>query len=307
MSSRPRAAASANWRPNCSESGSNSAQSTDSAAARIALSAARKVRRLIPPNSRRQQTLHAATSRTLVLVEHGPAAVVGAIRRDRELRRAIGVADTAAARRRQYRALARAAHADSRASSRACAARPRRSPIRSVISVVMPVHDPEQAWLDAAIRSVLGQAYPHLRAVHCRRRVDEALRSRSARACDARRARAGRVPRCAGRHRGRFEHCGRRWRPASSSASSTTTMCCAPTRSSRWPRISAHHPDADVVYSDEDKLLPDGGLGAPAFKPEFSPDRLLGENYINHFTVDASLARQRGRWVPRGLRRQSGP
>ena len=45
------------------------------------------------------------------------------------------------------------------------------------------------------------------------------------------------------------------------------------------------HPDADVVYSDEDKLLADGTLGAPTFKPDFSPDRLLAENYINHFTV----------------------
>jgi len=52
--------------------------------------------------------------------------------------------------------------------------------------------------------------------------------------------------------------------------------------------MAAHlrdHADADLVYSDEDKLLPDGGLGAPAFKPEYSPDRLLAENYINHFTV----------------------
>jgi hypothetical protein len=45
------------------------------------------------------------------------------------------------------------------------------------------------------------------------------------------------------------------------------------------------HADTDVVYSDEDKLLADGGLGAPAFKPDFSPDRLLGENYINHLTA----------------------
>ena len=45
------------------------------------------------------------------------------------------------------------------------------------------------------------------------------------------------------------------------------------------------HADADLVYSDEDKLLADGELGAPAFKPEYSPDRLLAENYINHFTV----------------------
>ena len=45
------------------------------------------------------------------------------------------------------------------------------------------------------------------------------------------------------------------------------------------------HPDADLVYSDEDKLLPDGSFGAPTFKPDFSPDRLLAENYINHFTI----------------------
>ena len=45
------------------------------------------------------------------------------------------------------------------------------------------------------------------------------------------------------------------------------------------------HSDADVVYSDEDKLLTDGSLGEPTFKPDFSPDRLLAENYINHFTV----------------------
>ena len=63
----------------------------------------RKARRVVPPESRRQQTLHKAASRTLTLVDHGPSALAGLIRRDRELRRAIGVADTAAARRRQYR------------------------------------------------------------------------------------------------------------------------------------------------------------------------------------------------------------
>ncbi len=137
------------------------AQSTDSAAARIALTAARRARRLIPPNSRRQQTLHAATARTQVLVEHGPVAVVGAIRRDRSLRRAIGVADTAAARRRQYRAwLASHTPAASELARMRSEAETLTDPI--VISVVMPVHDPQQPSLDAAIRSVLAQAYPHL-------------------------------------------------------------------------------------------------------------------------------------------------
>ena len=54
------------------------AQSTDSASARIAMSAVRKIRRLVPANSRRQQSLHTVASRTLVLVEHGPSALVGA-------------------------------------------------------------------------------------------------------------------------------------------------------------------------------------------------------------------------------------
>jgi GT2 family glycosyltransferase len=54
-------------------------------------------------------------------------------------------------------------------------------------------------------------------------------------------------------------------------------------------------PDSDVVYSDEDKLLTDGSLGKPTFKPDFSPDRLLAENYINHFTVvRRSVARKVG-------------
>src|ERR1700680_3707479 len=79
------------------------AQSTDSASARIALSAARRVRRLVPPESRRQRLLHIAASRTLVLVDQGPSALVESIRRARRLQRAIGVADTPGARRKQYR------------------------------------------------------------------------------------------------------------------------------------------------------------------------------------------------------------
>lgn len=38
--------------------------------------------------------------------------------------------------------------------------------------------------------------------------------------------------------------------------------------------FAAEHPDADVLYSDEDCLTPEGIAFAPAFKPEFSPDLL---------------------------------
>lgn len=44
--------------------------------------------------------------------------------------------------------------------------------------------------------------------------------------------------------------------------------------------------DADIIYSDEDKLSDDGSeRSLPFFKPNWSPDLLLGVNYITHFLV----------------------
>lgn len=44
--------------------------------------------------------------------------------------------------------------------------------------------------------------------------------------------------------------------------------------------------DIDIIYSDEDKLSDDGSFRLqPFFKPSWSPDLLLGVNYITHFLV----------------------
>lgn len=53
---------------------------------------------------------------------------------------------------------------------------------------------------------------------------------------------------------------------------------------------------ADILYSDEDKLSDDGkDRQIPFFKPDWSPDLLLGVNYITHFlVVKADLVRQVG-------------
>lgn len=46
------------------------------------------------------------------------------------------------------------------------------------------------------------------------------------------------------------------------------------------------HKDADIIYSDEDKISDDGKQRQdPFFKPDWSPDLLLGVNYITHFLV----------------------
>jgi GT2 family glycosyltransferase len=54
------------------------------------------------------------------------------------------------------------------------------------------------------------------------------------------------------------------------------------------------HPDADLIYSDEDKLT-ERGFDSPIFKPDWSPDYFLSCNYICHFTlVRRELVRQVG-------------
>jgi GT2 family glycosyltransferase len=267
------------------------AEATGSASARIAVSLVRKARRVVPQESRRQQTLHKAASRTLTLVDKGPSALAGLIRRDRDLRRAIGVADTAAARRRQYRrwlamhtprpaelaTMRRIAEADDGAR---------------VISLIMPVHNPERSWLEAAIASVLEQAYPHLELCiaddasthpHVRSVLDAATADSRVRVVY--RDKQGGIA------------------AASNSALAHATGefvgfidnddVLRPHALSSMAAYLREHPDTDLVYSDEDKLLPDGTFGAPTFKPDFSPDRLLAENYVNHFTlVRRSLANE---------------
>ena len=41
-------------------------------------------------------------------------------------------------------------------------------------------------------------------------------------------------------------------------------------------------PEINLLYCDEDKLLPDGNFGCPTFKPDFSLDMVRDNNYICH-------------------------
>jgi GT2 family glycosyltransferase len=47
----------------------------------------------------------------------------------------------------------------------------------------------------------------------------------------------------------------------------------------------ADHPDAGIVYSDEDKLDGGGTRHEPYFKPEFDPLLLIGQNFLNHLCM----------------------
>ncbi|HEY1771432.1 MAG TPA: glycosyltransferase family 2 protein [Chthoniobacterales bacterium] len=59
-------------------------------------------------------------------------------------------------------------------------------------------------------------------------------------------------------------------------------------------KLLQQNPDADLIYSDEDKLT-EIGFDAPFLKPDWSPDFFLSYNYICHFTViRRALVRQLG-------------
>lgn len=45
------------------------------------------------------------------------------------------------------------------------------------------------------------------------------------------------------------------------------------------------YPDAKILYSDEDKIDPDGRRDGPYFKPDFSYELFLGQNLITHLGV----------------------
>jgi glycosyltransferase involved in cell wall biosynthesis len=45
------------------------------------------------------------------------------------------------------------------------------------------------------------------------------------------------------------------------------------------------HPDADMIYSDEDKVDEHGILSGPFFKPDWCPDSFLSRMYVCHLTV----------------------
>lgn len=47
----------------------------------------------------------------------------------------------------------------------------------------------------------------------------------------------------------------------------------------------SRHPDAGLIYSDEDKIDKEGRRFHAYFKPDWNPDLLLSQNYLCHFTV----------------------
>jgi GT2 family glycosyltransferase len=153
-----------------------------------------------------------------------------------------------------------------------------------LISVITPIYDTSVQWLTEAIESVLAQAYENWELLL----IDDG--SSAAGLVDALGALAARDRRIVLDRTGKNEGI---------SAASNRALALA---RGEWITLLDHddvlepdslfqiakllqtHPDADLIYSDEDKLTEDG-CEAPVFKPDWSPDLFRSHNYIGHLTA----------------------
>ena len=156
---------------------------------------------------------------------------------------------------------------------------------KPLISVLMPVFNTQPSELKAAIESVLDQIYENWElciaddassSPHVREILEEAAR-RDSRIKLAFQTERGGISRT----------CNAAWQMAAGEyvcfLDHDDTL--APTALAYVGEAVDRNPDADVIYSDEDKVDEQGRRFEPFFKPDWSPDLLLSENYICHLLV----------------------
>ncbi len=153
-----------------------------------------------------------------------------------------------------------------------------------LISIITPVFNTPVSWLQAAVDSVLAQAYGNWELIL----IDDA--STDVGTLAALPIFAATDPRV------------RLTRLAKSGGISAASNRGLEVAKGEWIGLLDHddllepdalfqtakllqtQPDADLIYSDEDKLT-EQGFDAPLFKPDWSPDFFLSYNYLCHFTT----------------------
>lgn len=168
---------------------------------------------------------------------------------------------------------------------RAIRARLEKLPYQPLISIIMPVYNVPERWLRLAIESVLGQLYRNWElciaddastAGHIRAVLDE-FAKRDSRIKVTYRSENGHI-----------------------SAASNSALALATGEFialvDNDDELTEHalalvveelnsHPNADLIYSDEDKLTSYGMRFNPYFKSDWNPDLILQQNFICHLGV----------------------
>jgi GT2 family glycosyltransferase len=166
-----------------------------------------------------------------------------------------------------------------------------------LISVIMPAYNSDAAHLDVAIRSVRNQIYPHWELCIC----DDASPQRTVREVVQRHLTE--EPRIKFMRRDVNGHISEATNAAFSLASGTFVALLDHDDVLREHALAevaiavSDRPNIEILYSDEDKIDDEGQRFDPFFKPDFSPDLFLAQNYLNHLTVHrAANIRRVGGW-----------
>lgn len=168
-------------------------------------------------------------------------------------------------------------------------------PRRPLISIVMPVYNTAEEWLCRCLDSVRAQAYPdwelciaddasdkpHVRAV-----LEEYV---------ARDSRIKVVYRESNGHISAASNSALELATGSHVALLDHDDELAPDALFRVATAILAQPQAKLFYSDEDKIDESGGRFDPYFKPDWSPDLFLSQNFISHLGVyETALVNQIG-------------
>jgi O-antigen biosynthesis protein len=156
---------------------------------------------------------------------------------------------------------------------------------KPLISIVMPTYNTSEAFLREAIQSVINQVYPYWElciaddasSLHHVRNILEEYAAKDSRIKIVFRTQNGHIS------------------AASNSALKLATGEfvalldhddeLAPHALYENALLLNQHPDADMIYSDEDKLNEEGKRVTPFFKPDWSPDYFLSLMYTCHLGI----------------------
>jgi glycosyltransferase involved in cell wall biosynthesis len=156
---------------------------------------------------------------------------------------------------------------------------------RPLLSVLMPVYNPPERWLRRAVDSVREQVYdswelcladdastePHVRPLLERYAAED--------------------PRIRVVFRAENGHISHASNSALELARGEFVALLdhddelAPDALAEVALLLASQPDADLIYTDEDKIDEDGRRYTPYFKPDYLPDLLTGQNCLSHLSV----------------------
>jgi GT2 family glycosyltransferase len=155
---------------------------------------------------------------------------------------------------------------------------------RPLVSILLPVSNAARGWLERGLDSMLSQIYPHWEMCVCctsteerakevldrYERLDERVKVTH---LEGDTSAAGLLNASLSLARGEF------------AGLLEGDDELAPDALFEVVKLLQDHPEADLVYSDVDKIDEKGNRSNPYFKPGWSPDLLLSSNYVSHLSV----------------------